>query len=419
MAFHYPYQFSGYPQSFPIPRPEERGDEFLDDGTWQSQSATQPTAGSVPWVDLFLSQAEGEQLQPWQPLYGLNVEPFAGVPYFDEPALLGNERYAFSQEFRVSPPPPPHPAFPLPSMGLQPVQPQQPMQPQITYQSGPESMTLETIHVAANSSESGFSSQTTTESNHGSEGGRKRTASPVLEPSPMDQVDGESQPQRKKGRIVGRHSCEACRRAKIKCKTHSGSHACQSCAKKGIECVTNGVDNRTNRSKNSELLQVIDDYHALVLEFVAVLHLLRPKRVGTSDEEEVRTLLRRRLTPTKILDYMQRSPLEFVQVPRVPELERYRQGYEKLEEVRKAIREAKEAGLKILCSLYTLCIEAVSDEADPLDVDMKIEMMLAMDAERGTFDSDPSDMDKKEELEELYGGVFKPSIRSLQALRTP
>lgn len=179
------------------------------------------------------------------------------------------------------------------------------------------------------------------------------------------------------------------------------------------------MDNRTNRSKNSELLQVIDDYHALVLEFVAVLHLLRPKRVGTSDEEEVRTLLRRRLTPTKILDYMQRSPLEFVQVPRVPELERYRQGYEKLEEVRKAIREAKEAGLKILCSLYTLCIEAVSDEADPLDVDMKIEMMLAMDAERGTFDSDPSDMDKKEELEELYGGVFKPSIRSLQALRTP
>ncbi|KAI0381674.1 hypothetical protein F5Y04DRAFT_288500 [Hypomontagnella monticulosa] len=410
MSFNYGQGYPEEPWGY-VPQ-----DDFPGDAAWQME----------PGADESLTQ--GHQSQPWGYMYNYNVIQPLGQGLLAGGYGLSADQHWFPQigqsaEAAINDGPltsesvtqgPPNLAVPTQYVGTRAEQPLKPVY--LTASSGSShGATTEGSYTTGSPSESQPSSQATI-LDDSSRDGRGRKASSASGSS--SQGGGKREPKKpaKRPRILGRYACDTCRQTKSKCVPHPGSSKCYRCNAKNLECVRSGVDNRTNKTKTRELVETLENYQALVLEFLAVLRLVSIPTGNAKLGTEALRAFENGLTPTQILENMKRSPTEFVKVPYIKELEKYRQKYVKLEDVRAAIQEVKEAGLQILCSLYVACTEVVSDGTNVFGVELKTAMIMSK-AEQGSFTSKPEDMNKLEDLEALYENVFKPSELSLQAIR--
>ncbi|KAI2468409.1 hypothetical protein F4781DRAFT_269427 [Annulohypoxylon bovei var. microspora] len=220
--------------------------------------------------------------------------------------------------------------------------------------------------------------------------GQKRKACPAEQcptpaPTPEGHNAGALQPQRKRLRVVGKNSCECCRRSKVKCVHTPGSAKCSRCEAKGIDCVISGVDNRTNKSASDELYDVLKKNHALVQEFVAVVYLLSPRAARTDNEahRQASSMCQRYMSPTKILDYFEKSPSAWAPVEFVRELNRYRVSFDKLEERRAAIKNAEDIGMRIMYDLWHVYYRIANGEISESDIEE-----ILHEAKLGRFESE-------------------------------
>ncbi|KAI1213709.1 uncharacterized protein F4807DRAFT_456256 [Annulohypoxylon truncatum] len=218
--------------------------------------------------------------------------------------------------------------------------------------------------------------------------GQYLTARPSEEqyPTPESISEGhqgaEPQPRRRKPRVVGKNSCERCRRSKVRCLHTPSMEKCRRCEEKGFQCVVSGVDHRTNKSAGDELNEVLKKSHALIQESVALLYLLshRGARDNEKDHWEARRFFSKSWNPTKILECCDKRPSEYFPVENVRELNKHTLQFEKLEERRAAIKEADEYGIRVMRALYNVCIRVASKEISERDVDQ-----ILGDAKYGRF----------------------------------
>ncbi|KAI0837268.1 hypothetical protein F5Y06DRAFT_297596 [Hypoxylon sp. FL0890] len=185
-----------------------------------------------------------------------------------------------------------------------------------------------------------------------SQKGKKRKSSSASAESQSDGTTG------KKRRIVTPDSCNECRKQKVRCERHGNTSQCSRCYSKGLPCKISHIDNRTNRSKYDELDQTITAYHGLVQEFLATLYLLSPEMADKEEGKLARSYYDHRYTPSFIVQSSKKPAAEWAEVPHVRELEKYRRGYVKLEEIRKAITQVKATGLRLLGILIHACAVA-------------------------------------------------------------
>lgn len=255
--------------------------------------------------------------------------------------------------------------------------------------------------------------------------GRKRSRSPreaYPTPESMDEGHecGETQQKTKKRRAVGRDSCESCRRSKVKCVHTPGMEKCLHCEKKGLDCVVTGVDNRTNRTTSDELRTIVNKYHALIQEFVAVLYLVSYRGAETDEKAHIdaRFCFDRELTPAQILKSTKKIAKEVYSVENVRELHKHRYQFDRLEKRRAAIKEAEKYGTRVISELYAACQFAVNSQISYDAVDK-----ILSDARFGRFDNlalhacmgiDPTIFTEK--MNSIYGGTPRPSPITLEAL---
>ncbi|KAI0884529.1 uncharacterized protein GGS22DRAFT_200326 [Annulohypoxylon maeteangense] len=243
---------------------------------------------------------------------------------------------------------------------------------------------------------------------------------PTPESTSGGHESGEPRPRTRKTRIVGKNSCECCRRSKVKCVHAPGMVKCKRCEAKGFDCVVSGIDNRTNKSSRGELHEVINKNHALIQEFVALLYLLSPRGAGSNQEEHAEALrmVNKGWSPTKILEYFDKPASGFFPLDSVRELTNRRAAFEKLEERRTAIREAEEYGKWAMCALY----KAYSSVRSGMISDKCVEEILR-DAKYGRFTHPALEVSDEERrsilapaVTEMYMGTPMPSPRTVKAL---
>ncbi|KAI1417873.1 hypothetical protein F5Y13DRAFT_199018 [Hypoxylon sp. FL1857] len=243
--------------------------------------------------------------------------------------------------------------------------------------------------------------------------GKKRASGPS---STQGQVDGATEGPQKKRRIVRADSCEACREQKVRCEPQVSSRECTRCQSRGIPCNVNRVDKRTNRTKSKELQDTIADYHGLVQEFLATLYILSPKMIGSNGANTARDMYRTNMSPSLIVQGSGKLVTEWVKVPSVPELERYRKGYRKLEDIREAIRQVHKIGLRLLGQLIHACAMAYHKAMAQETIDE-----ILRGAERGNFSHHEilqaeNTQESQDRVKQLYAGKLKPWAGTLEVL---
>ncbi|KAI1454100.1 hypothetical protein F4805DRAFT_440738 [Annulohypoxylon moriforme] len=253
--------------------------------------------------------------------------------------------------------------------------------------------------------------------------GRKRKVRPEEQyPTPESTLEGHESgdPQpRKKSRVVGKNSCECCRRSKVKCVHAPGMAKCQRCEEKGFDCVISGVDNRTNKTASDELHEVLNKNHALIQEFTTLLYLLSQRGACSNPEEhrEALRMSRRQMNPTRILEYFDRPAATFFLVENIRELNGLRCGFERLEERRAAIKEAEEYGRRIMCAILNVCDRLQDGEISEESVGQ-----ILGDAKWGAFKhpdlrlTEDSQRFLSDRIRRLYMGEPTPSLQTVAVL---
>ncbi|KAI0142571.1 hypothetical protein F4776DRAFT_661639 [Hypoxylon sp. NC0597] len=229
------------------------------------------------------------------------------------------------------------------------------------------------------------------------------------------QAESSTAAPQKKRRIVRADSCDECRSQKVRCEPHHGSPKCIRCYSKGLPCKVSLIDKRTNRTKYNELSDAIRANHGLVREFLATLYLLNPDTDETDEGKEARRLYEKGKTPSLIMETARKRAAELVEVPYVKELQKFGKAYEKLEELRKAVVQVNEAGLRLLGPLIYACsmayhkmlssamIQQILQYAKYGDISSTL-TMLPQEATQGT----------EQYVELLYGGELKPLKETLE-----
>lgn len=241
--------------------------------------------------------------------------------------------------------------------------------------------------------------------------GQKRKASVVAgssqtpESGESVQASQEDRP-RKRARQVGHKSCKACRQQKRKCFTDNNSATCTYCAKTGTACDRDGVDNRTNQTKIDQLRAELREYYSVTWEFLTVLKLLGPEHVDTPQGQEVLRLHQRGLSPSKIMEY---AGTDMPQPPRIKPIDQFCKPYEKLSEVRKAIKDAKSCVLRLLCCLHQACIGVREGSLNGLEVELVVVSVM-----EGTLDDEVSEPEIEAAVRSLYKDGLKPSTQALE-----